>query len=103
MVLAIVLLPSLCLASFAVDLENNFDRKMFYFLYWIDHPYDWRAPVNMAGGELEASERTRLGGNFQEGKYRIVWKDRGQWKNEMLIHIQKDVTLITVRPEKVEF
>ena len=31
-VLAIVLLPSLSWASFTVRLENNFDRKMLYFL-----------------------------------------------------------------------
>ena len=103
LILAVVLLPSLALANFTVRLENNFDRKMFYFLYWIDHPYGWRAPANMAGGELQAMEKTHLGGNFQHGKYRIVWKDKDQWKNEMLMHIKKDVTLITVRPEKVEF
>ena len=103
MILAIVLLPSFALASFTVRLENNFDRKMLYFFYWIDHPYGWQAPANMAGGELEASETALLGGNFQQGKYRIVWKDKDQWKNEMLIHIKKDVTRITVRPEKVEF
>ena len=103
MITAIVLLPSLALASFTVRLENNFDRRMLYFLYWIDHPYGWRAPANMAGGELEASETTQLGGPFQQGKYRIVWKDKDQWKNEMLIHIKKDVTRITVSPEKVEY
>ena len=103
MIAAMVLLPSLTLASFSVRLENNFDRKMLYFFYWIDHPYGWRAPANMAGGELEASETTHLGANFQQGKYRIVWKDKDQWKNEMLIHVKKDVTQITVRPEKVEF
>jgi len=102
-VLAIVLLPSLSWASFTVRLENNFDRKMLYFLYWIDHPYGWRTPANMAGGELEASESTRLGASFMPGKYRIVWKDKDQWRNEMLIYIKKDVTLITIRPEKVEF
>ena len=102
-ILAIVLIPSLALASFTVRLENNFDRKMFYFLYWIDHPYGWRAPAHMAGGELEASESTRLGASFKPGKYRIVWKDKDQWKNEMLMHIKEDVTLITVRPEKIEF
>ena len=103
MILAIVLFPTIALASFTVRLENNFDRKMLYFFYWIDHPYGWLSPANMAGGELEASETTHLGGSFRQGKYRIVWKDKDQWKNEMLIHIKKDVTLITVRPEKVEF
>jgi hypothetical protein len=61
MILAIVLLPSLTLASFTVKLENNLNRKMLYFFYWIDHPYGWRAPANMAGGELEASETTQQG------------------------------------------
>ena len=102
-ILAIVLLPSLSFASFTVRLENNFDRKMLYFLYWIDHPYGWRTPAHMAGGEMEASESTCLGASFKPGKYRIVWKDKNQWKNEMLMHIKEDVTLITVRPEKVEF
>ena len=57
----------------------------------------------MAGGELEASESARLGTSFMPGKYRIVWKDKDQWRNEMLIYIKKDVTMITIRPEKVEF
>ncbi len=103
LILAIAILPSLSFASFTVRLENNFDRKMFYFFYWIDHPYGWRTPANMAGGELEASESTRLGASFKPGKYRIVWKDKAQWKNVMLINIRADVTSITVRPEKIEF
>ena len=101
--MAIFLMPSFSFASFTVQLENTFDRKMYYFLYWIDHPYGWATPANMAGGELDAAEKTRLNGSFQKGKYRIVWKDRDQWKNEMLIYINKDVTLITVKPEKVEY
>lgn len=101
--MVILLAPSLVFASFAVELENTFDRKLYYYIYWIDHPYGWGAPANMAGGELAAAEKTRLDGNFQRGKYRIVWKDKGQWKNEMLMYINKDVTLITVNPEKVEY
>ena len=100
---AIFLIPSLALATFAVQLENTFDRKMYYYIYWIDHPYGWVAPANMAGGELNAAEKILLDGNFEQGKYRIVWKDRDQWKNEMLMHINKDVTMITVKPEKVEY
>ncbi len=96
-------MPTLSFANFAVQLENTFDRKMYYFLYWIDHPYGWAAPANMAGGELDAAEKTCLDGSFQQGKYRIVWKDKDQWKNEMLIYINADVTLITVKPEKVEY
>ena len=100
---AFVLMPILALANFAVQLENTFDRKLYYYIYWIDHPYGWRAPANMAGGELNAAEKTRIDGSFQQGKYRIVWKDKGQWRNEMLMVIKKDVTLITVRPEKAKY
>jgi hypothetical protein len=102
-ILTIVLLPSLSFASFTVRLENNFERKMYYFLYWIDHPYGWRTPANMAGGELEASESTQLGANYESGKYRVIWKDKDQWQNEMLISVKKDVTAIIIRPEKIEF
>ena len=102
-ILTIVLLPSLSFASFTVRLENNFDRKMFYFLYWIDHPYGWRTPANIAGGELAASESTQLGVKYESGKYRVIWKDKDQWQNEMLISVKKDVTAITIRPEKIEF
>jgi hypothetical protein len=103
LIVLIGLLPSLAFASFSVNLENNLDRTMFYFLYWMDHPYGWRTPAHMAGGELGALETRRLGGSFEPGRYRIVWRDRGQWKKEMLIYIRKDVTLITVHPDKVEF
>ena len=102
-ILAIVLFPSLSLASFTVRLENDFERKMYYFIYWIDHPYGWRTPANMAGGELEASESTQLGAKYESGKYRVIWKDKDQWQNEMLINIKKDVTAITIRPEKIKF
>ena len=101
--MGIWLVPSLALASFAIELENTFDRKLYYYIYWIDHPYGWGAPANMAGGELNAAEKARLDGNFQQGKYRIVWKDKDRWRNEMLMYINKDVTLITVNPEKVQY
>ena len=66
---------------------------MFYFIDWLDHPYDWRTPAPMAGGELPALESRRLGGSFQPGRYRIVWRDRNPGKKEMLIHIKKYVCI----------
>ena len=101
--MAIFLVPSISFASFVVEIQNTTDRKLYYFIYWIDHPYGWGAPANMAGGELNAAEKTRLDGSFQQGKYRIVWKDKDQWRNEMLMYINKDVNLVTVNPEKVEY
>ena len=99
----VALLPSLSFASFTVKLENNLDRTMFYFIDWLDHPYGWRTPANIAGGELEASQSTQLGAKYESGKYRVIWKDKDQWQNEMLINIKKDVTAITIRPEKIKF
>lgn len=103
LMLLVVLLPSVSCASFTVRLENKMDRKMYYFLDWLDHPYGWRTPANMAGGELEALESRHLDTSFLPGRYRIIWRDRNQWKKEMLIHVKKDVTLITIHPEKVIF
>ena len=102
-ILLIALLPSMSYASFSVRLENRMDRTMYYFIDWIDHPFGWRTPANMAGGELGAMESRQLGNSFQPGRYRIIWRDRNQWKKEMLIHVKKDVTLVTILPEKVEF
>jgi hypothetical protein len=101
LILLIALLPSLSFASFTVRLENNLDRTLFYFIDWLDHPYGWRTPANMAGGELAALENRHLGGSFQPGRYRITWRDRNQWKKEMLIHVKKNVTLLTIQPERV--
>ena len=102
-ILLIVLLPSLCYASFTVRLENKMDRTIYYFIDWLDHPYGWRTPANMAGGELAALESRHLDTSFLPGRYRIIWRDRDQWKKEMLIHVNKDVTLVTIHPDKVEF
>jgi len=102
-ILAIILLPSLSLASFSVKFQNTFGKKMFYFFYWIDHPFGWSAPANMAGGELEASEVLHLDSSFKQGKYRVVWRDKGTWKNEMSIKVEPDVSSITISPEKIKF
>jgi len=68
-------------------------------LYWIDHGYDWPKPVNVAGGELAASEVLTLESKYEPGKYYVVWGDGVDWKNKMLITIKKDVTLITITPQ----
>ncbi len=102
-ILLILLLPSLSLANFSVRFENTFDKKMFYFFYWVDHPFGWPAPANMAGGELEASEVLHLDSSYKQGNYRVVWRDKGTWKNEMSIKVEPDVTSIIISPEKIEF
>ena len=97
-ILAIILLPSMALANFSVTFENTFDKKMYYILFWVDHPFDWPTPANLAGGELGAFKSHDLRSSYKHGKYFVVWQDGGEWLNEMLIVIEKDVTEITITP-----
>ena len=103
LILVIVLLPALAFAGFSIKFENTFNKKVFYFLYWIDHPYNWPAPANMAGGELEALETVKLDVHYQNGKYRVIWRDEAEWQNQMTFSFNKDTGQITVNPEKVKF
>jgi hypothetical protein len=99
-ILTIVLLPSLAFASFSIKFENTFNKKMIYLLYWIDHPYKWPRPFNMAGGELQAFESRDLTFNYKAGKYYVIWRDESKWRHKMLIDIEEDVNLITITPKK---
>ena len=103
LILAIVLLPALAFAGFSIKFENTFNKKVFYFLYWIDHPYNWPAPANMAGGELEALETVKLDAQYQNGRYYVIWRDETEWQNQMTFSFKKDTGQITVNPEKVKF
>lgn len=103
LILAIVLLPALAFAGFSIKFENTFNKKVFYFLYWIDHPYNWPAPANMAGGELEALETVKLDSQYQNGRYHVIWRDEAEWQNQMTFSFKKDTGQITVNPEKVKF
>ena len=103
LILTIILLPSMAFANFSVMFENTFNKKMYYVLYWIDHPYDWPGPANVAGGELGALKSVDLNANYSHGKYYVIWRDTGEWRNEMLIVIEEDVTLVTVTPKKRAF
>ena len=102
-ILIILLMPSIALANFSIKLENLFDKKMFYLLYWIDHPYSWNGPANMAGGELEGLASVDIPVHYDSGKYYIIWRDTGQWKNKVQFNIDSDVSHITISPEKADF
>ena len=98
-ILTIFLLPSLASANFSVKFENTFNKKVFYMLYWIDHPYDWPKPANIAGGELDSLKNRELSSQYRHGKYYVIWWDNDDWKHEMLMEIKAGVTQITIRPE----
>ena len=102
-VFIILLIPAMALANFSIKLENTFDKKMYYLLYWIDHPYDWRGDANMAGGELEGMASVEIPIQYNSGKYYVIWRDTGQWKNKVQFDVESDVSHITISPEKVYF
>ena len=102
-IMALILLPSIALANFSITFENTSDKKMVYMLYWIEHPYDWPQPANMAGGELEGMEKRHLSVNYRQGKYYVTWRGEDGFRNVMRVDVDKDVTLVTVTPKKVEF
>jgi hypothetical protein len=102
-ILIVLLVPSVALANFSIRLENTFDKKMYYLLYWIDHPYNWRGPANIAGGELEGLESVEIPIHYDSGKYYVIWRDTGQWKNRVQFDVESDVSHITISPEKVDF
>ena len=102
-VLMIILVPSIALANFSIKLENTFDKKMFYLLYWIDHPYSWGGPANMAGGEIEGLASVDISVNYDSGQYFIIWRDAGQWKNKVQFNVESGTRHITINPEKANF
>jgi hypothetical protein len=73
---------------------------MFYALYWIDHTYDWPHPFNLAGGELKASETIDLKSTYRNGKYYVVWSDKENWQNKVLMNVNNDVKSVIVTPIK---
>ena len=98
--MAIILLPSIALATFSIQIDNNTDKKKFYALYWIDHTYDWPGPLNLAGGELDAQEKIDLKARQQNGRYYVIWTDRGEWQNKVMLNVSDGITSVKVTPLK---
>ena len=95
---AIVLLPSIALATFSIQFDNTSDKKMIYALYWIDHTYDWPHPFNLAGGELDAREKIDLEVSYKNGRYFVIWSDKGDWQNKVMMNVNPGVTSVKVTP-----
>jgi hypothetical protein len=95
---AIILLPSVAFATFSIQFENTYNKKMFYLLYWVDHTYDWPYPFNLAGGELDAQETIDLNVRYKNGQYFVIWSDKGQWQNRVMMSINAGITSVKVTP-----
>jgi hypothetical protein len=97
---AIVLLPATVFAAFSLQFDNTTGKKMVYMLYWIDHTFDWPYPFNLAGGELEASKTANFKESLPSGKYYVLWSDKGQWQNKVVMNVSDDVKTVVVTPIK---
>jgi hypothetical protein len=95
---AIILLPSVAFATFSIQFENTYNKKMFYLLYWVDHTYDWPYPFNLAGGELDAQETIDLKVRYKNGQYFVIWSDKGQWQNRVMMSVSAGITSVKVTP-----
>jgi len=97
---AILLLPAIAFAAFSLRFDNTTGKKMVYMLYWIDHTFDWPYPFNLAGGELEASKTVDFTESLPSGKYYVLWSDKGQWQNKVVMNVGDDVKSVVVTPIK---
>ena len=99
-IVAIILLPSIALATFSIQFDNTTNKKMFYQLYWVDHTYDWPYPFNLAGGELDALEKIDLKISYKNGRYFVIWSDKGEWQNRVMLNVNAGITSVKVTPAK---
>ena len=53
--------------------HNTTNAPVVYVFYWIDHPYDYAGPVNLAGGELEKNGANILECDYTCGEYYVTW------------------------------
>ena len=94
--LLLIVNPQIAIADFNVEFKNDFNKKIYYTFYWIDHPYDWLYPTNMAGGEIEANASYDLKVKWLAGKYYVVWRDGGDWRNEFIIIVSKKICKVVI-------
>jgi len=84
--------------AFDVTFKNTFDRKIYYIMWWIDHPYEWPGPANMAGGELQPNSKHELDVDWSPGTYYVKWWDENNWESEMVVSIKDDIDKIFFTP-----
>ena len=78
---------------------NEHGKKLIYFFYWVDHPFESDRPDNLATGELGVSKSRRLSSEYVNGKYVVVWTHGSEPLNEMFIDIKAGITRIKITPQ----
>jgi hypothetical protein len=80
-VTAIILLPSVAFATFSIQFDNTTNKKVFYALYWVD-----------------AKETIDLNVHYKNGQYFVIWSDRDQWQNKVMMNVNTGITSVKVTP-----
>ena len=50
------------------EFRNSTDKKVLVYLYWIDHPFDYLYPANMAGGEMTPGKVWKISHDYKPGE-----------------------------------
>ncbi len=103
LVFIILFLPTSVLADFSLTFENTSGSKMYYELFWVNHPFALPFPSRMAGGELDVSQSFDLSVNYAPGKYYVVWRDDKEWMRRILVVVDDTVKSVTVTPKEAIF
>ena len=61
--------------TFRAAFHNNTDQKVTYNFKWIDHPYEYVLPVDLAGGELAPDQTHALQYDYLCGEYYVKWSN----------------------------
>lgn len=84
--LCVGVLPACADCTFTVQFENSLSEKVFYTLDWVDHPFEYPKPFNLAGGELHPGQSWRLKTPILCGEYLVKWMCKDLYVERGFVH-----------------
>ena len=80
-ILFVFSLMSICYADFSIEIQNPTNTKMYFKLFWINHPFNYLHPFAMSGGELLPQKTFKLSDKYSDKtQWAIQWdSDKKPW------------------------
>lgn len=86
--------------GFFFTVHNNSSETQNCFLYWINHPFGFKSPANVHGGEYDPDEELTLYMEYHPGRYEVIWTiPRGEIKTAYGFIVGETVKRVFVTPE----
>ena len=82
--------------------HNDTNKQRNCFLYWVDHPYEFRQSINIHGGEYDAGESFRLSQEYNPGLYQVKWTLPRQGETFRYLFVAHEQEEITLTPSGVK-